>query len=144
MTLVDTSAWVEFLRGTGSDTHLAVRRLLEHDALVHTTDVVIMEVLAGARDEEHQRRLRRLLARCDYVPVEGLTSYEEAASLYRICRRAGETVRALTDCLIGAVAIRIGVPVLHNDRDFDVLARHVGVPVDRGQSVASPSTARTQ
>ncbi len=90
-----------------------------------------MEVLAGARDEGHHQRLRRLLARCDYLPVEGLASYETAAGLYRSCRHAGETVRSLTDCLIGAVALRVGVSVLHNDRDFDVLARHAGVPAER-------------
>jgi predicted nucleic acid-binding protein len=132
VTLVDTSAWVEFLRGTGSPTHRVVRELLERDAPIHTTDVVIMEVLAGARDEEHHRRLHRLLARCDYLPVGGLASYEAAAGLYQTCRRAGETVRVLTDCLIGVVALRVGVPVLHNDRDFDILARHAGLPAERG------------
>lgn len=133
MSLVDTSAWVEFLRGTGSDTHYAVRHLLEEDTPIHTTDVVVMEVLAGARDEDHHRRLRWLLARCDYIPVDGLASYEAASELYRACRQAGETVRALTDCLIGAVALSAGVPVLHNDRDFDALARHAGVPAVRAK-----------
>ncbi|MGH9306512.1 MAG: type II toxin-antitoxin system VapC family toxin, partial [Acidimicrobiales bacterium] len=88
-------------------------------------------VLAGARDDDHHQRLRRLLARCEYLPVEGLASYEAAAGLYRACLQAGETVRALTDCLIGAVALRVGVSVLHNDRDFDVLARHAGVSAER-------------
>jgi predicted nucleic acid-binding protein len=133
VTLVDTSAWVEFLRGTGSDTHRAVRHLLEDDAPVHTTDVVMMEVLAGARDEDQHQRLRRLLARCDYLPIDGLAGYEAAADLYRACRQAGETVRALTDCLIGAVALRADVSVLHNDRDFDVLARHAGVRSERAE-----------
>jgi predicted nucleic acid-binding protein len=133
VSLVDTSAWVEFLRGTGSDTHRAVRNLLEDDAPVHTTDVVMMEILAGARDEDHHQQLRRLLARCNYLPVDGLASYEAAADLYRACRQAGETVRALTDCVIGAVALRTGVSILHNDRDFDVLARHVSVPAERAE-----------
>ncbi len=47
MTLVDTSAWVEFLRATGSATHQAVRQLLADDEPTHTTDVVVMEVLAA-------------------------------------------------------------------------------------------------
>lgn len=95
-----------------------------------------MEVLAGARDDDHHQQLRRLLARCQYLPNEGLATYEAAADLYRACRQAGETVRALTDCLIGAVALRSSVPVLHNDRDFDILARHGGVPAKRaGQEV---------
>ncbi len=127
MTLVDTSAWVEYLRATGSHVYRHVRRLLNEDETVYTTDVVVMEILAGARDEEHHHQLRRLLARCEHVPVEGLTDYESAAALYRVCRRGGETVRALTDCLIAAVALRADVTVLHADPDFEILARHAGL-----------------
>lgn len=127
MTLVDTSAWIEFLRGTQSDVHLTVRELVGTDAPLETTEVVVMEVMAGGRDDDHTERLRRLLARCQLVPVQGLDDYEQAASLYRQCRRSGATVRALTDCLIAAVALRSGLTVLHADRDFDVLARHTGL-----------------
>ena len=58
--------------------------------------------------------------------VIGLVSSdcEDAAALFRTCRRGGETVRKVTDCFIGAVAIRAGVPVLQGDSDFTVLARH--------------------
>ena len=124
MTLVDTSAWVEYLRATGSDAHRHVRHLVESDSPLHTTDVVVMEVLAGGRDERHAARLRRLLSRCDFVATQGLGDFEQAAAFYRRCRRAGETVRALTDCLIAAVAVRAGLDVLQADRDFDVIARH--------------------
>ncbi len=55
--------------------------------------------------------------------------YEEGAALYRHCRRRGETVRNLMDCLIAAVAIRNGTPVLHADADFDVLARHTELQI---------------
>ena len=120
---MDTSAWVEYLRGTGSSVHRQVRRLIELDRPLHTTDVVVMEVMAGGRDDAHAARLRRLLSRCEFVATEGLGDFEQAAALYRQCRTAGETVRALTDCLIAAVAMRAGVDVLHADRDFDALAR---------------------
>lgn len=131
MTLVDTSAWVEFLRATGSPAHQAVRDLAATEAPIHSTDVVVMELLAGARDDEQRDQLHRLLARCEHVPVAGLADYETAADLYRRCREAGETVRALTDCLIAAVALRTSLSVLHDDRDFDVLARHVGLAAER-------------
>jgi predicted nucleic acid-binding protein len=127
VTLIDTSAWVEYLRATGSATHRAVRRILDRNEPAQTTDVVVMEVLAGARDDDHRDRLRRLLARCEHVPIEGLADYEAAADLLRTCRGAGETVRALTDCLIAVVAMRASVSVLHADRDFDVLARHTAL-----------------
>ena len=56
--------------------------------------------------------------------------YDEAAALYRACRGEGETVRKLIDCLIGSIAIRADAAVLHNDSDFDVLARHTELRVD--------------
>jgi predicted nucleic acid-binding protein len=127
VTLVDTSAWIEYLRATGSNVHRHVRHLLESEQSLHTTEVVVMEVLAGGRDEAHVVRLRRLLLRCEFLAVEGLDDFEHAATLFRRCRRAGATVRAINDCLIAAVAIRRGVDLLHTDRDFDVIARYSGL-----------------
>jgi predicted nucleic acid-binding protein len=119
--LVDTSAWIEFLRGTDSAVCIRVDELLAGDTAV--CDPVRMEVLAGARDDVHLGDLRRLLARSATLNT-GPPDYESAATLYRACRRGGETARRLIDCLIGAVAIREGIPILHADRDFEVLARH--------------------
>jgi hypothetical protein len=122
--LVDTSAWVEFLRDTTSPVCTRVDELL--DGQIATCDPIRMEVLAGARDESHLNELRRLLARASIIElVSG--DYEDAATLYRTCRRRGETVRKLIDCLIGAVAIRADVPVLEADSDFAVLARHTSL-----------------
>ena len=96
------------------------------DGEIATCDPIRMEVLAGARDDGHLNDLRRMLARAsviDLVPAD----YEDAAALYRTCRRRGETVRKLIDCLIGAVAIRTDVLVLQADSDFAVLARHTSL-----------------
>ncbi len=134
MTLVDTSAWVEFLRATGSDVHHELRRLLHSEVTLHTTDVIVMEVLAGARDEPHLAKLRGLVSRTTFLAVEGLDDFERGAELYRRCRRAGETIRALNDCLIAAIAVRCGVDVLAADRDFDVLARHSQLHLHRPAS----------
>ena len=119
--LVDTSAWIEFLRNTGTPVCQVVDELLVAELAV--CDAVRMEVLAGARDEAHLVSLRRLLARAMVIPTLA-ADYDEAAALYRRCRRRGETVRKLIDCLIAATAIRAGAPILHHDADFDVLARH--------------------
>lgn len=121
MILVDTSAWIEFLRDTGSPVCLAVDRLLDAD--LATCDAVSMEVLAGARDEGHLLQLRGLLARATMLPTSP-ADYEAAGSMYRSCRVQGETVRKLIDCLIAAVAVHYGVEVLHADTDFVALARH--------------------
>jgi len=125
--LVDTSAWVEFLRDTGSPVCQRVDDLLDDD--IATCHPVRMEVLAGARDEAHLNDLRRLLARASLLPTRA-TDYEQAAGLYRTCRRSGESVRRLIDCLIAATAMRAGIPVLHADADFDALARHTALRVE--------------
>jgi predicted nucleic acid-binding protein len=120
--LADTSAWVEYLRATGSAVHQRLRALLAAGEALAVTDVVLMEVLAGAADDVHRDRLR-LLAGCEYLPVEAPADYEQAADLYRLCRARGVTVRRLPDCLIAVVALRSGAAVLHADRDFDAIAR---------------------
>ena len=128
MVLIDASAWVEFLRDTGSTVCRRVDELL--DVGIAGCDAIRMEVLAGARDELHLQALRRLLARATVLPTDP-AHFEEAAALFRRCRRQGETVRRLIDCLIAAVAIRSGAPILHRDGDFDVLARHPELEVAR-------------
>jgi predicted nucleic acid-binding protein len=127
--LADTSAWVEFLRATGSSAHLRLRELIAGEGELATSEIVMMELLAGAADAGELARLRRLLGRFRLLPVEGLADYEAAADLYRRCRVGGETVRKLTDCLIAAVALRHGAALLHRDHDFEVLARHTPLRV---------------
>ena len=128
-TLADTSALVEFLRGTGSETGVRVRTLSGLSDELVITEPIEMELLAGARDLAHLERLEAFVASFELIAVEPARDYVAAAAVYRACRARGETVRQLTDCLIAAIAIRHDVPVLHHDRDFEVLARHTPMRV---------------
>ncbi|WP_421118866.1 PIN domain-containing protein [Aquihabitans daechungensis] len=124
VTLIDTSAWIEFLRGDqGGDlaVRAAVRHLLRDGAAL--SEPVVMEVLAGARSSRHHEQLRALLATAIHLPVEA-EDWADAALLYRRCRVNGTTVRSMVDCVIAAVAVRQDVPVLAWDRDFEALAAH--------------------
>lgn len=56
-----------------------------------------------------------------------MADFEDAALIQRVCRREGETVRSTMDCLIAAMAIRAERPLLARDRDYEVIARHVGL-----------------
>lgn len=126
--LADTSAWIEYLRQTETtvDVHLdgLVRR-----SEVATTEPVAMEVLDGARDDDEHRRLRQMLGRAELLPITGFEDYESAARIRRRCRAAGDAPRSIVDCLIAAVAIRHQVPVLHRDRDFELIARHTALQI---------------
>lgn len=120
MILIDSSAWIEYLRGTGGPACERVDALLNSDVAV--CDPIRMEILAGARSDTHLADLRGLLARAVTLPTAP-AHYERAAALYRTARGSGLTIRSLTDCLIAAVAIDHGLAVLHADRDFDALSR---------------------
>lgn len=123
MILVDTSAWVEYQRATGSAADRRLTAAIEGRERLATMGIVLLELLAGARDEQQAHDLRRLLLRCRYLRLEEPSDLEAAALLYRACRREGMTVRRLPDCLIAAVAIRTRAELLHRDADFDAIER---------------------
>lgn len=122
MILVDTSAWIEYLRATGSPIECYLRAALRDRRTLATSGVIMLEVLAGARDESHARDLRRLLDRCRLLAAEEPSDYEAAAALYRACRRAGITIRRPPDLLIATIAMRTGASLLHLDADFTAIA----------------------
>ncbi len=124
MIVVDSSAWIEWLRRTGSSVHRALGQLVLEGEPLHLTEIVAMELLAGARDEAEEDRLRAGPLALPVLTLAGVADFEAAAGLYRACRRAGETVRALTDCLVAVSTIAAGAQLLHADADFEILARH--------------------
>ena len=123
MVLVDTSAWVEYLRGTGSPYNSWIRDAIRAETPLVWTEPILYELTAGAGSPRRVEELRALLLRGPMVAVDGLQDWEDAAQLYRSARSKGLTVRSSIDCLIAAVALRTGSPVLALDRDFEALAR---------------------
>jgi predicted nucleic acid-binding protein len=121
--VVDTSAWVEYLRKTGSPANTALKQGLARGDELGVVDVVRMELLAGAGSDEQVVTASRLLARGVALPALSPGDHEYAAMLYRAARRSGATVRSMIDCLVAAVAVRLDSPVLAQDRDYDVLAQ---------------------
>ena len=129
MVLVDTSIWIEVLRG-GADFDL--ESLVDFDEVV-TCPPVVQELLQGIRDPEAHAVAREALLALPMVespmPIE---TYLDAAELFRLARRAGFTVRSSVDCLIAACAARHSLAVLHRDRDFEALARIAAIEVHGG------------
>jgi predicted nucleic acid-binding protein len=125
--LVDTSAWIEWLRGTGSKPDLTLRGAFDQGTSLWVSGVIVQEMLQGSRTERQAAELSRLLATFESIEPVYPDTYEHAASIYRRCRRAGRTVRTTIDCLVGALALEHDLPVLAHDRDFDALARVCGL-----------------
>jgi predicted nucleic acid-binding protein len=122
--LVDTSAWIEFLRATGSAADRRVTEILGSQPYA-VTDVVVGELLAGAVSPAEEARVRTIADSGRFYPVRPLFDYEIAADTYRACRIAGTPPRSLADCLIAAVAMGNDLELLATDRDFERIARHV-------------------
>lgn len=120
--LIDTSAWVEYFRGTTSTIADATRHQIKADESFVTCGPVWMEVAAGARSEESLRVMSSVLARGSTKAVHA-HYFDSAAALYRRCRAQGVTVRSMIDCLIAVVAIDNDLEVLHHDRDFGSIAQ---------------------
>lgn len=122
MIVVDTTVWVDFFRGRDNRHVTGLVTLVEEDARVALTDVILTEVLQGVRTEAEARRVERHLKSFDVLRLRELEDYSSAAELYRTARSGGHTIRRTLDCLIAAVCVRERVPVLHSDADFDRLA----------------------
>ena len=127
MTLIDSSAWVEYFRRTESPADRGVDRLIRSSSALATTEPVLMELLAGAMSRAQRFLIRRTLAGCRMLRVSGYADWEDAAAIYLVCRQMGVTPRQQIDCLIAAVAIRADTPVLAQDRDYELIAEHTAL-----------------
>jgi predicted nucleic acid-binding protein len=125
--LVDTSAWVEYDRGTGSAADRRLTELIADDADLAVTEPVVMEVLAGARADGRADDLRRLLLRFGLLRFDAVVDFEAAARIYRACRGVGVTPRGLVDCMIASVAQRNEAVLLALDADLSRVAGVVGI-----------------
>ena len=130
MILTDTSAWVEYDRGTNSSVDRRLTALIENDGPVAVTQPVVMEVLAGARDDRREADLRRLLERFELLSFDAVADFDGAARIYRRCRAAGITPRGMVDCMIASVAWRREATLLAHDADMDRVARVIGIELD--------------
>lgn len=130
MILVDTSAWVEYDRATASPVDRRLTELVDGNQQVAVTEPVIMEVVAGARNEDREVDLRRLLLRFDLLRFDAAVDFDAAARIYRACRRVGVTPRGMVDCMIASVAHRHGASLLALDADLARVADVVGIEMD--------------
>lgn len=124
MYLVDTSVWIDFLRGHDTRQAKVLEGLLAGEEIVGVTPTIIQELLQGVDSPARFDELRSYLAdlAC-YLPRDPVESHVQAARLYQACRREGRARRSSGDCLIAQVAIEHSLVLLHDDRDFNAIAK---------------------
>ena len=130
MIVVDSSIWIGNLRGTGSEPVRKLHAYVEaEDDQILVGDLILLEVLQGARDEVHASRIERNLRRYPVAPMLNDSLAVHAARNYRRLRDRGITVRKTADMIIGTFCIEGGHRLLHDDRDFNPMAQHLGLQV---------------
>ena len=126
MILVDSSVWIDYLRGV--DTRQAERLdgLLGVEPLA-VGDLILAEVLQGTTSEKHFKEVMRLMTSLDVVQLGGYAVSVEAARNFRALREKGVAVHKTVDCIIATRCIMDGMTLLHSDRDFDAFVTHLGL-----------------
>jgi predicted nucleic acid-binding protein len=131
--VVDSTVWIDFLSGRNV-THVRQLRALLGTSEIVVGDLMLCEVLQGLESERAARNVEALLRRFDIVQMGGDAIAVAAARNFRSLRARGITVRKTIDLLIGTWCIENRLPLLHNDRDFRPMARHLGlVEVQAGE-----------
>lgn len=126
MILVDTSVLIGFLRGSGGKKVDLFRQAIEREFPFGISALTYQEILQGAKDEKELALLEQYLGALKIYHLPQSTEfYTKASRLYYTLRRKGLTVRGTIDVLIAATAIANDLYLLHDDRDFDVMAGHI-------------------
>lgn len=127
MVIVDTTVWIDYLRGSDNPETRWLDRELQQQPL-GLTDLILCEVLQGTTNSAFAQ-VRADLLKFQVFQTGGNDLAIAAAQNYRALRRGGYTVRATIDCLIATFCIENHHHLLHRDRDFDVFEKRLGLRV---------------
>ena len=128
MVIVDTTVWVDYLRGTQTPQTDWLEVEMERQRL-GLTDLNLCEVLQGVRNEREVIQVRRKLLNFEVFATGGIELATAAARNYRTLRSRGFTVRKTIDCLIATFCLTHNHTLLHNDRDFTPFEQILGLRV---------------
>lgn len=133
MVIVDTTVWIDYLRGLqNSETDYFDRELGRQR--FGLTDLILCEILQGLRDEQASKRVLRELRQFELFETGGEELAVAAARNSRILRQRGHTVRKMIACLIATFCLREGHSLLHRNRDFDHFEEVLGLAVIHPQA----------
>ena len=128
MIIVDTTVWIDYLRGHANRETDYLDRELSRQRL-GLTDLILCETLRGISDETLFARTLRALRTFEIFETGGQEMAIMAARNFRTLRKRGSKVRKTIDCLIATFCLQHGHSLLHRDRDFDHFEQVLGLAV---------------
>jgi predicted nucleic acid-binding protein len=128
MVIVDTSVWIDFFAGKHTKNTDYFRKIIENSEDICICGLIITEILQGFRSEKEYEKVKSIFSGLIYLPITK-NIFISAASVYRKIRKNGETIRSPIDCIIAAICIEHEVNILHNDKDYDVIAKYTSLKI---------------
>ncbi len=128
MVLIDTTVWIDFFAGRELPHVSVLERLIKNREDICICGIILTEVLQGIREKSEFRKTRELFNAMIFLPMR-YSVFLFAAEVYRTLRRKGITIRNSVDCMIASVAIENDIMLLHNDKDFKPIEKHLGLKV---------------
>lgn len=128
MVIIDTTVWIDYLRGVRNKQTDYFDRELGRQRF-GLTDLILCEILQGIRDEKTFIQVLRDLRKFELLATGGEELAIETAKNFRSLRQRGHTVRKTIDCIIATFCLRHGHSLLHRDRDFDHFEEMLGLSV---------------
>jgi predicted nucleic acid-binding protein len=126
--IVDTSIWVNYYNSVKDENSELVNSLIDSDEII-VLPVILQEILQGIKEDKVFVLTKELLLSYHYLKIDPVYSAIRAAELYRFLRQKGVTIRKPNDCLIAAICIDNKIPLFHNDKDFDNIAKHTSLKI---------------
>jgi len=136
MILVDTTVWIDFFAGRPRPHVATLEQLLQTGEDICICGIVLAEVLQGIRSDSEYTKTKDYFESLVFLPMTHAT-FLRSSQMYRALRKKGVTSRTPLDCMIASVAIEHGVPLLHNDQDFDKIANHTNLEVVKPAKASS-------
>ena len=122
--IVDTSVWIDgFNPGRKTPGKELLVKLIQKDYPIFLCPVIYQEILQGIREEKTFAEIKNILQQYRMVNIDILYVTDHAVDLYRHLRKKGLTIKKSVDCLIASYAILADMYLLHNDKDFELIAR---------------------
>jgi predicted nucleic acid-binding protein len=126
--VVDSSVWIDFFNGKVTPQTSKLLSLLGNEPLL-VGDLILCEILQGARSEAQARRLEQELRKFELLPMLNPELAIAAAKNYNLLRSEGITISKTIDLIIGTFCIAHGHTLLHDDRDFSPMETHLGLKI---------------
>ena len=126
--IVDTSVWIDYFNDIIDDrTNFADDFIRKGELFL--IPVILQEVLQGIRNEKSFLIIKEAFLQHPFATYNEIETAVEAASLFRFLRSKGATIRKPNDCLIACICIDNNFQLLHNDKDFDNIAKHTSLKI---------------